>query len=127
MSAQTSPGGVAVDVSGNVYIADFNNHRIRFVPRTTGTYFAQSMTANYMYTIAGNGIGIGGDGGIATSAQLRYPKKVRVDVVECVYRRPRQPPHSICGENDRHLFRPIHDREFHLYDCRQRHREFRRR
>jgi hypothetical protein len=75
-----SPGGVSVDAGGNVYIADYNNHRIRFVPKMGGTYFGQVMTANYIYTIAGTGSATyGGDGGPATLAQISYPIKVTVD------------------------------------------------
>ena len=40
------PYGVWVDVEGNVIIADSINQRVRFVPKTGGTYFGQSMTAN---------------------------------------------------------------------------------
>lgn len=53
-------GGVAVDSSGNIYIADIGNNRIRKVN-----------TAGIISTIAGNGTkGFSGDGGPATSAQL---------------------------------------------------------
>ncbi len=34
-----SPNGVAVDGTGNVYIADTNKNRIRFVAGSSGTYF----------------------------------------------------------------------------------------
>ncbi|MBK8576262.1 MAG: hypothetical protein IPN90_11510 [Elusimicrobia bacterium] len=62
--------GVCVDNGGNIIVGDYNNHRIRYVPKTSGTYFGQSMTANYIYTIAGTGTAAyGGDGGAATSAQ----------------------------------------------------------
>jgi uncharacterized protein (TIGR03437 family) len=55
-----SPGGVAVDTSGNLYIADIGNNRIRKV-NTAGT----------ISTVAGNGTkGYSGDGGAATSAEL---------------------------------------------------------
>ncbi|MBK8576535.1 MAG: hypothetical protein IPN90_12960, partial [Elusimicrobia bacterium] len=46
---------LTVDTTGNVYIADAGNHRIRFIARTSGTYFGQMRTANYIYTIAGTG------------------------------------------------------------------------
>ena len=70
-SAQVnSPFGVAVDVSGNVYIADTNNHRIRKVAAGSGA----------ITTVAGTGVaGFLGDGGAATSARLYYPKGVAVN------------------------------------------------
>ena len=54
------PGGLAVDKSGNVYISDIGNNRIRKVD-----------TAGVIHTVAGNGTkGFSGDGGPATSAML---------------------------------------------------------
>ena len=58
-AAEISPNEVAVDASGNIYIAELNNSRIRKI--TNGT----------ISTIAGNGtFGYTGDGGTATSAQI---------------------------------------------------------
>ena len=63
------PFGVAVDVAGNLYIADLGNQRIRKVD-STGT----------ITTIAGTGeYGFGGDGGPAAEAQLSFPFGVAVD------------------------------------------------
>ena len=63
------PHGVAVDVSGNVYVADYDNHRIRRVT-----------SAGVITTVAGNGVfGFSGDGGAGTSASLSYPHGVAVD------------------------------------------------
>jgi len=63
------PGGVSVDLDGNVYIADTSNCRIREVS-TSGT----------ITTFAGNGTcGYGGDNGLATGAELNYPEGVAVD------------------------------------------------
>ena len=77
---------VVVDSSGNMYIADRANHRVRMVPAVDGTYFGQSMIANLMYTIAGNGTaGFLGDGGIATSARLNFPSRVAVDSAGNLY------------------------------------------
>ena len=65
-----TPGGVAVDSSGNIYIADTFNYRIRKVTVSTGI----------ITTVAGNGTsGYSGDGGAATSAELGYPSSVAVD------------------------------------------------
>ena len=70
-----SPSGLAVDRQGNVYIADFPDHRVRKVsPGGTIT------------TIAGTGRGgFSGDGGPATSAQLFAPYGVAVDGQGTVY------------------------------------------
>ncbi len=46
------PTGVAVDLSGNLYIADDYNFRLREVPSANGTQFGQSMTAGDIYTVA---------------------------------------------------------------------------
>ena len=69
-SAQlASPKHLAVDSSGNLFIADTSNHRIRKVD-TSGT----------ISTVAGNGTpGFSGEGGPATSAQLHFPHGVAVD------------------------------------------------
>jgi len=64
-----SPGDVAIDSSGNLFIADTENHRIRKVDAVT----------NNISTIAGSLKGYGGDKGRATSAQLNYPDSVAVD------------------------------------------------
>lgn len=70
-----APFGVAVDSSGNLYIADFYGW-IRKVTASTGV----------ISTIAGNGaIGYSGDGGPATSAQFYYPVSVAVDLSGNVY------------------------------------------
>ncbi|MCY4588591.1 MAG: SBBP repeat-containing protein, partial [Bryobacterales bacterium] len=64
-----SPGGVAVDGLGNVYISDMNNHRIRRVD-----------SSGIITTIAGTGErGFGGDGGPATAARLYLPDGVAID------------------------------------------------
>src|ERR1019366_7413550 len=64
-----SPRGIAVDGSGNLYIADWMNHRIRKVNST-----------GIITTIAGTGqFGFSGDGGPAIPAQLNEPLAVAVD------------------------------------------------
>ncbi len=70
VSAGVSPKGVAVDGSGNLYIADTGNNRIRRVDHSTG----------YISTVAGTGPrGFSGDDGLAVSAQLDTPNGVAVD------------------------------------------------
>ena len=67
--------GVAVDAAGNFYIADENNDRIRKVS-----------PGGIVTTVAGNGeFGFSGDGGPATSAELRSPRSVVVDSAGNLY------------------------------------------
>jgi len=55
------PHGIAVDSAGNLFIADYGNHRVRKVS-TSGT----------ITTIAGNGSpGVSGDGGPATNRVMK--------------------------------------------------------
>ena len=68
-AAQLSPFSVAVDGSGNLYIADGGNYRIRKVD-----------SSGNISTVAGTGTsGFSGDGGAATAARLRSPRGVAVD------------------------------------------------
>ena len=70
-----SPYGVAVDNTGNLYIADRGNHRIRRVDRS-GT----------ITTVVGTGErGFGGDGGPAVAAQLNEPTRVALDTSGALY------------------------------------------
>jgi DNA-binding beta-propeller fold protein YncE len=69
------PSGVAVDASGNLFIADTQNHRIRKVD-----------TNGLITTVAGNGTnGYSGDGGTATSAKLNSPYGVALGASGNVY------------------------------------------
>jgi trimeric autotransporter adhesin len=64
----SSPGGLAVDARGTLYIADTGNNRVRKVD-VGGT----------ITTLGGNGTaGRSGDGGRATAASLRAPQGVAV-------------------------------------------------
>ena len=64
------PHAVAADSSGNVYIADSYNHRIRKVTVSTGLIDTIVGTGSATFT---------GDGGAATSATLNYPFGVELD------------------------------------------------
>ena len=70
-SAQLNyPAGIALDGSGNIYIADQGNQRIRKITASTGV----------ISTIAGTGTaGFSGDGGAASSAQLNNPVAIAID------------------------------------------------
>ena len=75
-----NPGGVALDAHGNLLIADTSNQRIRVVAESTGTFYGQAMTANHIYTVAGQGTaGYNGEGISAVSAELNNPVGVVVD------------------------------------------------
>ena len=64
-----APRGVAVDASGNLYIADALNNRIRKVS-----------SDGIITTVAGNGsLSYSGDGGLAADAQLSGPRGLAVD------------------------------------------------
>jgi hypothetical protein len=72
-------GGVAFDGAGNLVLADTGNNRIRVVAATTGTFYGQAMTAGDIYTVAGTGAaGFAGDGGPATSAEMRDPLGISI-------------------------------------------------
>jgi sugar lactone lactonase YvrE len=63
-------GELAIDASGNIYIADYMNSRVRRVDSATGV----------ITTVAGNGTaGFSGDGGLATQAMLSMPVGVLID------------------------------------------------
>lgn len=69
------PSNIAVDYSGNIYIADFENNRIRKIN-----------PSGIISTIAGTNEGkYDGDGGPATSASLNGPSDVEVDSDRNIY------------------------------------------
>ncbi|HEY6342781.1 MAG TPA: NHL repeat-containing protein [Bryobacteraceae bacterium] len=75
LSAQLAwPAGLAFDSSGNLFIADDANHRIRKVT-----------PAGIISTVAGSTAGYSGDGGPATGAQLNWPTAVALDATGNLY------------------------------------------
>jgi sugar lactone lactonase YvrE len=65
-----NPHGLAIDAAGDLFLADSINAEIREVVKATGDIIAA----------AGDGTsGYGGDGGLATSAELDYPIDVALD------------------------------------------------
>ena len=76
MNLLSDSQGLAVDSARNIYIANAGNHEIVVVTQSTGL----------LTVFAGNGLpGFSGDGGAATSAELKFPKGVAVDSSGNVY------------------------------------------
>jgi trimeric autotransporter adhesin len=66
------PGAMAIDGKGNVFVADYYNHRVRRIDAQTGI----------ITTVAGNGSDVSsGDGGLATAAGVHCPYALAVDSV----------------------------------------------
>lgn len=81
-ATMNAPHDVAFDPAGNLYVADMWNHRIAFVPLTSGTFFGRPMQAHHLYTIAGTGLpGYTGDGGPAESCRLDHPHNLSTDAL----------------------------------------------
>jgi len=70
----SNPVAAAIDSSGNLYIADSTNSRVR-----------QISPAGIINTVAGNGTGFSGDGGPAISAQLFDPTGAAADAAGNFY------------------------------------------
>jgi len=70
------PCAVRVDTTGNLFICDGGNHRIRKIDAATGI----------ITTIVGTGVGgFGGDSGLATSALLFNPQDIFIDKTGNLY------------------------------------------
>jgi sugar lactone lactonase YvrE len=71
-----TPGGIALDAAGNLYLSDSYDARIRVVNGKTGI----------ISTIAGTGVlGDSGDGGSARSAEFYVPEGIALDPAGNVY------------------------------------------
>jgi gliding motility-associated-like protein len=70
------PKGICTDLAGNLYIADYGNHRIRKVDAATGI----------ITTIAGNDLPVhSGDGGLAIAAGTAFPNSIATDATGNIY------------------------------------------
>jgi uncharacterized protein (TIGR03437 family) len=69
------PYGLAVDLAGDVYVADLGNNRVRKIS-----------PLGVISTVAGTGVaGSAGDGGLAVNAQLDAPRNLLVDGLGNLY------------------------------------------
>jgi uncharacterized protein (TIGR03437 family) len=81
-----NPSGVAIDILGNIYIADTSNHLIRMVVTAASTATAYGVSTGEIISIAGDNTGgYAGDGGAAVAAELEFPTGVAVDTNGNVY------------------------------------------
>jgi len=70
------PMGIAVNSKGNLFIADYENHRIRRIDSTT----------HVVTTVAGNGdANSEGDNQSAVQASLHFPKSIAIDKWDNLY------------------------------------------
>lgn len=68
------PRGICTDAFGNLFIADYKNHRVRVIN-----------SAGIISTFAGTDMGFAGDGGPANAAKLNNPVRVSADRQGNVY------------------------------------------
>ena len=68
------PRGVAIDVNGTLYVADYNNHLIRKIT-----------SAGVVTTLAGQADVAGSADGVGTAASFRGPNGIAVDAAGVVY------------------------------------------
>ncbi len=69
-ATMNGPVGIALDSSGNVYVSDSNNHRVRKITKSTGIITTYAGTGASSYS---------GDGGVASSAALNEPNGLCMD------------------------------------------------
>lgn len=77
------PKGVTVDASGNVYIADTFNQRIRMV--TPNGIISTVVGTGVLTLTSSAGTNNLGDGGLATAATLNYPAGLSIDSSGNIY------------------------------------------
>jgi hypothetical protein len=82
------PNALSMDPAGNLFIADVNNHRVRFVNlgATATIISGQTVQPGNITTVAGTGVvGFNGDNIPATTALLNGPRAVTVDSSDNLY------------------------------------------
>lgn len=67
-----SPRGLALDASGSLFISEWFGHRVRRLDLSTGIITTVTGVGTYGYA---------GDGGLAVTAQLSYPKGLAIDAL----------------------------------------------
>ncbi len=72
------PSGVAVSLTGNIYVADFGSNKIRKI-NTAGNI------STITYPVATGSYGYSGDGGPSTAAHIYYPFGVATDTSGNIY------------------------------------------
>jgi hypothetical protein len=76
----SNPIEAVADSNGNLFIADYDNSRVRLVAASTGPVDGIAATAGDIYTLAGNGTyGFSGDGGPAKAAELGNVSGIALD------------------------------------------------
>lgn len=69
------PTAVAFDTTGNMLILEYSGNRVRMVAKVAGTYYGKAMTANRIYTVAGDG----------TTGVFSSPNGLAVDAANNVF------------------------------------------
>ncbi len=90
-----TPTGIAIDSSGNVYFAEYCNHRVRKITASTGIITTYAGTGASSYS---------GDNGVASSAALNKPYELCMDTS------------GTTAINSRCIFTHLHTDVIHILD-----------
>ena len=81
----SNPNGLAIGLTGNIYIADTNNNVIRMVDISTNNITTVAGTALFATYYYSEDSGYSGDNGPATEARLTKPKGIAIDTAGNIY------------------------------------------